>query len=116
MTELLSKLDSLYHLNKDVVVKPAHIQKTIKNEAEWTAGDVFNNLDYEVVSTRFVSNHGNLKIDQKRRFIRDTTRLIRAGYKYQDLVKMDENCINKNGTVDEENLLKLLDDMSKDHF
>ena len=113
MTELLNKLSSVYHSSATETVTPARIQRATKDENEWTADDVYNNLDSAVVESKFTSHHGNLKIKQKERFVHDASRLIKAGYKPQNLIKIDENCVNKNGTINEEELHKLLNDILK---
>lgn len=109
MVEIITKLESRYKINgKKHEVTPLRIQKTEEGNVEWTADDVYNNLDKQVIRERFTSHHGNPKLNPMRRFIHDARRLLAAGYDPIDLVKMNEDCIKKNGTIDEEQLTAFL--------
>ncbi len=108
MSEYLSRLKSAYKLSNYNDVTPAQIQKAEEGKTIWTADDIFNNLDSEVIKIRFTSHHGNLKINQKRRFIHNVKHLLSAGYQPKDLIKINEDCINKNGTIDEKKFEDIL--------
>lgn len=105
MAEILDRLGSVYQPEKAGTVTPCRIQKVVEGESTWTVEDIFNLIPPEVKLARFTSKHGHEKPNQVKRFKREIKRLLndpRHEFSPTDLIKLNEESIRKNGSIDEE--------------
>jgi hypothetical protein len=90
-------------------VTPNQLQNYMTRRSfEKVTDEIWEQLD-ESVTEKFFSNKGNLKPDKRKRFIRSLDLLLEE-YPPHDLVKMDETCIKKDGSVDIEKFKQILSD------
>lgn len=99
--ELKSKLNGSDH------VTPARIQRYLeRSDDELSANDVWLLMPPEITA-KFVSNSGNLKEKKIKKFLRSLDALL-VDHTPMDLLKMDEDCVRKDGSVNEVLLDKIL--------
>jgi hypothetical protein len=110
MKEIIDKVDSKIIPEQDIIT-PNRINHFITHpEQNHISGEaLWDEMPPEIKGV-FISGKGNLKKDKKyRRFILSLEELLDA-YKPIDIMKMDEDCIRKDGTIDKSALDDLLED------
>lgn len=70
---------------------------------------------HESVTEKFFSNKGNLKPDKRKRFMRSLDTLLEE-YAPHDLIKMDETCIRKDGSIDISKFRQVLAESRSPHI
>ena len=100
MSEFLSKMHSRYKSATETP-SPKQIQEFITDhgESHMTSSDLWLLMPQEVISN-FTSNKGRLKQDKVRKFLKSVDILLDT-YKPNDILKINTDCIKKDGKIDE---------------
>jgi hypothetical protein len=104
MTEFLSAYNRRFKTSQ---VTPNRIQQHLeRGDDDLTANDVWLMMPSEIVSL-FYSNTKRPKDKNIKKFIKSLDILL-EDYKPMDLLKIDVDCVNRNGSINEDNLRKIL--------
>ena len=85
----------------------------ISSEAsqEFVVQGILDNLD-STISDEFLSTHNNIRGKKLNKFERSLETLLDKGFSQSDLIKIDNSCIKKDGSIDETKFRDLLNNIS----